>query len=110
MHACTNGDRGRPAEAMDPEYLATGDIARRFGKTTSCVWGWINVGVQTPSGQIRLAAIKVGGKWSVKPADLVEFIRLQNPNTHVELALRQKEEKKQAERDSRRLRKLLGKE
>jgi hypothetical protein len=43
-------------------------IARRCGVTRGTVWRWITAGVAVGPRRVRLAAVRVGGRWMV-PAD-----------------------------------------
>jgi len=52
--------------------LAQIATAARVGRVT--VWNWIRRGVAGPSGPLKLAAVKVGGRYLVDPDSLAAFI------------------------------------
>jgi hypothetical protein len=54
------GRRGRPA-------------------TLSCVLRWVRDGVKTPTGTIRLEAIRLGGRWLTSVEALERFAARQTP-------------------------------
>jgi hypothetical protein len=61
----------------------------RAGKpiTISCVLKWIIDGVKTPAGQVRLEAVRVGGRWITSVEAVERFAARQTP----ELACERKE-------------------
>ena len=58
----------------EPKWLTTGQVGLRYEVGRDCVWDWINRGVQTPTGTLRLKATRIGGQYKVRPADLDAFI------------------------------------
>lgn len=73
-------------EHYDPPevaYLTLPEIAHRFRRSQSAVLNWTKRGVDTPSGVVRLRAMRVGGVWLVDVRDLETFLAAQNPDRHV---------------------------
>jgi hypothetical protein len=62
----------------EKRLLSTPDIAGRLLLPHREVLSWIDPGVETPSGRLRLRAEQVQGWpdfWVVRPADLLAFFR-----------------------------------
>jgi hypothetical protein len=46
----------------------------------SCILRWILSGVRTPSGVVRLEAVRLGGRWLTSREALQRFAEQQTPN------------------------------
>jgi hypothetical protein len=56
------------------------EIAKARGLDVKTVVNWIRVGVAVAGrGRVRLAAVKLGGKWVVPPGGLDAFLSAINP-------------------------------
>ena len=57
--------------------LTTAEIARRFRESHEEVLSWVDPGVETAQGTVRLPARRVGGLdvLVVRPRDLLTFLR-----------------------------------
>jgi hypothetical protein len=55
--------------------LTVGEIAARLRERPGEVSSWIELGVDTPAGTLRLRAEPGPDGFTVKPRDLVRFIR-----------------------------------
>jgi hypothetical protein len=69
----------QPAHALIalPDYanwLSTDDVAARLGVSSVVVNAWIVTGIKSETGRVHLRAAKVGGRWKVDPARVVEFV------------------------------------
>lgn len=57
------------------QWMTLKQVAARVGASVAGVNGWIVEGVKTKTGQLRLKAVKVGTRWRLDPAAVVEFIQ-----------------------------------
>jgi hypothetical protein len=48
--------------------------------TLSCLLRWVLTGVRTPSGVVRLDAMRLGGRWLTSREALQRFAEKQTPN------------------------------
>src|SRR5262245_12807905 len=55
-------------------FLTIGDVAARCGRSPFAVRRWLSSGITTRAGRLRLKAVRHGGRWAVRPADLAAFV------------------------------------
>lgn len=55
-------------------WLTPQQVAEQLGVRHLLVLSWINGGVKGPSGWVRLAAKKLGGRWRIDPAAVSAFV------------------------------------
>ncbi|MGH7134800.1 MAG: helix-turn-helix domain-containing protein, partial [Pirellulales bacterium] len=72
----------RPDSAATPRLLdGEGDLvplgraARKLGKDPATLWRWREQGVRVRGTEqrVRLAMVRLGGRWYIRPADLEAF-------------------------------------
>jgi hypothetical protein len=68
----------RPAvpTEMDPRfsrYLTVEEVAKILRRSPRTIRDWIIMGCPTPSGRVRIEAVKLGKAWTVRPDWLAAF-------------------------------------
>jgi hypothetical protein len=70
-----------PPEPLPGQYLSPLEVARLVpgGASDEAVYRWIRRGVRHHGRRIKLAAVRVGGRWRISPAMLKAFLGAINP-------------------------------
>lgn len=90
--ACTGGrarkGSRRADDAAAPRYHSVAGVATRFGRSPRTIRDWIATGCVTPSGRIRLPAIRAGKALMIDDEDLELFeLRLRRATARPSLDL-----------------------
>lgn len=56
-----------------PQYYTASEVAKIFRRDPHTIRDWINLGCPTPSGRVKLKAIKLGKFWTIKDEWLSVF-------------------------------------